>query len=342
MMTIGARRRIGRLRMKGLERKGRRGIPLFLDPLSLGSSLREPLIDLVLARLGFLSPAERLFLASRTGGFDALLSLGKSDVEAILLRSLPEGAWDPRAAAARAEADLEYFSPRGIVFIPIDNPAYPPQLRECYRPPFGLYLRGSLPDPELPALAVVGTRVPTGRGLQASFRLGAELAARGTCIVSGLARGIDAAAHRGALSVRGMTLAVLPAGIESIYPPSNRALAAAIVAGGGGLVTEYPPSTEIHRYRFPERNRIIAGLCRSCVVIEAPEKSGALITADHALAEGRDVFVHGACLGGSRDGGADALASQGAAVVNNAGDVFSEWAASGQPSPAASAGAERL
>ena len=341
MMMSGVRRMAGRPRMKDSGRKSLRSIPLFLDPICLGSVPRSRLFDLVLARLGFLSPGERLILASRSGGLDALLSLDASEVEAIVLRRIATESWNPRALKARAESDLEFFSPRGISFIPIDDGSYPPQLRECYRPPFGLYLRGRLPDPELPSVAVVGTRAPTGRGLQAAFRLGFELAGRGTCVVSGLARGIDASAHRGALSARGMTIAVLPAGIESIYPPSNRGLAAAIVSGGGGLVTEHPPSTEIHRYRFPERNRIIAGLCRACVVVEAPEKSGALITADHALAEGRDVYVHGACLGGSRDAGAEALASQGAVVVNNAGDVFSEWAASGKPGPAALAGAER-
>ncbi|MCX7026341.1 MAG: DNA-processing protein DprA [Spirochaetes bacterium] len=329
--------------MKGSRRRSLRGIPLFLNPTVLPTGdTRSFLFDLVLARMNFLSIEERLFLAAFTGGLKELLALDSVDIEDFLLRRITEGAWNSDLTAARAAADLEYFQAKSIVFIPIDNPSYPPQLRESYRPPFGLYLRGCLPDPERPAVAVVGTRVPTGRGLAAAFGLGAGLAASGVCVVSGLARGIDAAAHRGALSAKGMTLAVLPAGIESVYPPSNRGLAASIVDGRGGLVTEYPPSTEIHRYRFPERNRIIAALCRSCVVVEAPEKSGALITADHALAEGRDVFVHGACLGGARNAGADVLASQGAAVVNNAGDVFSEWADQGQPRPAALASEERF
>jgi DNA processing protein len=123
---------------------------------------------------------------------------------------------------------------------------------------------------------------------------------------------------------------VLPGGIESVYPASNRSLAAAIIESGGALATEYPPGTSIQRYRFPERNRIIAGMSRSCVVVEAPSGSGALITADHALTEGRDVFVHGACAGGSRNVGADALASQGAVIVNNAEDIFSEWSSGGR------------
>ena len=226
--------------------------------------------------------------------------------------------------------DADYFARRSIAFIAITDSAYPPQLREVYRPPFGFYLRGKLPDPSRPAVGIVGTRVPTGRALGSAFSLASELSAEGLCVVSGLARGVDSAAHRGALKGRGKTLAVLPGGIEAIYPPSNKPLAASILEAGGGLVTEYPPSSRIQRYRFPERNRIIAGLSRSCVVVEAPKGSGALITADHALTEGRDVFVHGACLGGSRNAGGDALASQGAVIVNNAEDIFSEWSASGR------------
>ena len=328
--------------MKEPRRRSFRDIPLFLAPATPDSRPRSRYFDLVLARMDFLGVEERLLLASHSGGVKELLSLDVNDIESILFRRLTMGVWKPSLVAAKAESDLEYFATRAIAFVPIDSPSYPPQLRESYKPPFGLYLRGLLPNPEKPAVGVVGTRIPTGRGLSAAFRLGAGLAARGVCVVSGLARGIDAAAHRGALSVAGMTLAVLPGGIEAVYPPSNRGLASSIVDRGGGLVTEYPPSTEIQRYRFPERNRIIAALCRSCVVIEAPEKSGALITADHALSEGRDVFVHGACLGGTRDAGADALASQGAAVVNNAGDVFSEWAARGLVRQASLAGKERM
>jgi DNA processing protein len=224
-----------------------------------------------------------------------------------------------------ARSDLELLARIKGEYICILDQRYPPQLRMVYRSPFGLYVRGTLPDPERPMVAIVGTRVPSGRGLSAAYNLAAELSARGVCVVSGLARGIDAAAHRGALKGKGSTVAVLPAGIESIYPQSNKTLAASILDGGGALLTEYPPFAEMRKYHFPERNRIIAGLARSCVVVEAPGKSGALITADHALTEGRDVFVHAECLGSSRDSGALGLASQGAGIVNNAEDIFADW-----------------
>jgi DNA processing protein len=163
-------------------------------------------------------------------------------------------------------------------------------------------------------------------------------------VVSGLARGIDAAAHRGALAGASrsraagcVVCAVLPCGIDRVYPPSNRGLAADVVDAGGLLLSEYPPGEEIRRYRFPERNRIIAGLCRACVVVEAPAKSGALITAEHALDEGRDVWVAGACLGGPRGAGIDRLAADGAQPLDEALDILEDWGiddgSAGLPAP---------
>ncbi|HWR11432.1 MAG TPA: DNA-processing protein DprA [Rectinemataceae bacterium] len=290
----------------------------------------DPLLALAIARMDFLRSHEKLLVSGAALSREGLLAMSAGDVQSLVMRAMKPDRWAPALYWEKALEDRDFFEPRGIRFVPIGDRDFPPQLREVYRPPFGLYLRGRLPDPEMPAVGIVGTRVPTGRGLRAAYALAADLSAKGVCVVSGLARGIDAAAHRGALKGGGRTLAVLPGGIETIYPISNKALASAILDSGGGLVTEYPPGTEIQRYRFPERNRIIAGMSRSCVVVEAPEHSGALITADHALTEGRDVFVHGACVGSSRNGGGDALASQGAVIVNNAEDLFLEWSASGR------------
>lgn len=296
----------------------------------IGADLTDPVLALALARMDFLRSHEKLLVAAEAGSREGLMSMKPGDVQALVMRAMKPECWNPAWFWEKALEDAEFFKTRGIIFVPITDSAYPPQLREVYRPPFGLYLRGRLPDPESPSVAIVGTRVPSGRGLHAAFALAADLAAKGVCVVSGLARGIDSAAHRGALRGKGRTLAVLPGGIESVYPASNRSLAAAILDAGGGLVTEYPPRTQIQRYRFPERNRIIAGMSRSCVVVEAPEGSGALITADHALTEGRDVFIHNACLGGSRNAGGKALASQGAVIVNDAEDIISEWSARGR------------
>jgi DNA processing protein len=173
-------------------------------------------------------------------------------------------------------------------------------------------------------------------------------------VVSGLARGIDAAAHRGALAALGpdraggagkvgagrvgATCAVLPCGIDRIYPPANRDLASAIIEGGGLLVSEYSPGDELRTYRFPERNRIIAGMARACVVVEAPAKSGALITADHALDEGRDVWVARSCLGSPRGAGIDRLAMEGAGIFDTAADILADFAGAGGAGAAAEEG----
>jgi DNA processing protein len=336
MKGIGRRSRIRRMRMK----RANLGYPqrlslfrtLFDDEVDgiLGTDTIDPLLALSLARMDFLRSHEKLLVAGAAGSREGLLAMKAGDVQSLIMRSLKLDCWKPGDYWEKALEDRDFFQGKAIRFLPITDSTYPPQLREVYRPPFGLYLRGRLPDPESPAVGMVGTRIPTGRGLHAAYLLAAELSSRGVCVVSGLARGIDAASHRGALKGKGGTLAVLPGGIESIYPSSNKALAAAILASGGGLVTEYPPCSQIQRYRFPERNRIIAGMSRSCIVVEAPEGSGALITADHALTEGRDVFVLGSCMGSSRNAGGLALASQGAVIVNNAEDVFSEWSSNGR------------
>lgn len=297
---------------------------------AVGTGLVGTELALVIARMDFLRSHEKLALAAEAKDLDGLLRMSSADLGKLVLRRLDLSAWDPARFRDEGLRDAAYLDASRIRFIPITDREYPPQLREVYRPPFGIYVRGRLPDPEKPGVGIVGTRVPTQAGLKAAFALAAELSSLGICVVSGLARGVDSAAHRGALRGPGSTLAVLPAGIERIYPAANKVLAARIIDSGGALVTEYPPRTGITRWRFPERNRIIAGLSRSCVIVEAPERSGALITSEHALTEGRDVFVHGACLAGSRDSGAKALAAQGAVVVHGAADILAEWSSGGE------------
>jgi DNA processing protein len=262
----------------------------------------------------------------------SLLSL--RGLEEIIGRSLTGKRWSPDELLALAAEDAEYLERSGSAYLHYDDPAYPDILRETSRPPFGLFYRGSISLLKAPAVAVVGTRCPTGLGLSAAVSLARGLSVEGFTVVSGLARGIDAAAHRGALSARGSgssvsTCAVLPCGIDRIYPPANRGLASAILEGGGLLLSEYPPGEDLRTYRFPERNRIIAGLARACVVVEAPSKSGALITADHALDEGRDVWVPRSCLGSPRAAGIDRLAMEGALIAESALDIVEDLARSG-------------
>jgi len=246
-------------------------------------------------------------------------------VERIIGRPLPGRSFLPCALLSEAEGDAALLERLGASFVGIDEEAYPPALREIPTAPFGLYLRGEALPSERPALAIVGTRYPTPAGLRTAQEAAADCAHSGLPVVSGLARGIDSAAHRGALSRRGFTCAVLPCGIESVYPAGNRGLASAILEAGGLLLSEYPPGSEIYRSRFPERNRIISGLARGTLVVEAPAGSGALITADFALEQGRDVFVAAACLGGPRSAGLDRLAAEGAKCVARPRDILEDW-----------------
>jgi DNA processing protein len=199
---------------------------------------------------------------------------------------------------------------------------YPPLLAELYDPPARLYLRGG-PAEILSrvAVAIVGARSCSSYGAEVARGLARELAAAGVVVVSGLARGVDGEAHRGALSAGGLTVAVLGCGIDRDYPRAHAELARRI-AGSGLVVSEYPPGVEPAPWRFPARNRIVAGLAKATVVVEARRRSGALITADFALELGRDVFaVPGEITSGLSEGTND-LIRQGAIPLLAVGDVL--------------------
>lgn len=293
---------------------------------------------LALDRVPFLRARDKIRVDCVLDGSMELSVLSPERLESLLGRRLgirsrlrspenPSGGlvWSPRDWEARADRDLDWFRSAGVRFCSYADEDYPPILRETARPPFLLYYRGRLPDPESSLLGMVGTRYPTGRGLEEAERLAGQAARAGLCVVSGLARGIDAASHRGAVEAGGCSWAVLGNGIDTVYPPRNRGLAARLLETGGGLISEYPPGTEPLRYRFPERNRILAGLCRAVLVVEAPRKSGALITADFALDEGRDVFVAAACLEGLRSEGCARLHFDGAPVISDIAILKDEW-----------------
>jgi DNA processing protein len=209
-----------------------------------------------------------------------------------------------------------------IHLLPADDPRFPTALLAIPDCPSELWYMGRLDALDAPAVAIVGSRAASAVALEIAACLAADLAARGVTIVSGLARGVDSAAHRGALS-QGRTVAVLGSGLDVIYPPEHRDLARAIAANGL-IVSEYPPDTAPHAGQFPMRNRIISGLSRAVVVIEAHEKSGSLITARCALQQGREVMaVPGNPLTG-RSRGAHALIRDGAKIVERADDILEE------------------
>ncbi len=228
--------------------------------------------------------------------------------------------------------------------ITLDDTLYPWRLGEIYDPPLALFVRGNLlPEDEF-AVAIVGTRRPTPYGLRMAEKLGRELAARGVTVVSGLASGIDSAAHRGALEAGGRTIAVLGNGVDVVYPRENRELTEQIIAQGA-VVSQFPMGWEPNKGHFPRRNRVISGMTLGTVVVQAPRESGALITAHAAAEQGREVFaVPGEATIASSQG-PHSLIREGAKLVESAEDILVELnlpAHQRQPVPAVSAVSARV
>jgi DNA processing protein len=279
------------------------------------------------ALLGPYTSAQRVFDAGRPD----LLSLLDGDPEAL-------AAVREAAATAPAEAEREWLDRPGNHIVTLCDPAYPPLLRQIPDPPPLLFVRG---DPALlaaPQLAVVGSRNPTPGGTDNARAFARALARAGLAVTSGLALGIDAAAHEGALEVAGRTLAVAGTGLDRVYPASHRALAHAIAAGGA-LISEFPLGTPPRRENFPQRNRIISGLALGVLVVEAAPASGSLITARLAAEQGREVFAIPGSIHSPLARGCHALIRQGAKLVETAQDILEELgplaqAAAGAESPA--------
>jgi DNA processing protein len=227
----------------------------------------------------------------------------------------------------RGRMDLDHEMARieraGVAVVTLEDPAYPPLLKHLADAPPLLYVKGDLrPSDEL-ALAVVGTRRASVYGRQVCERIVSEVAGRGVTVVSGLARGIDAVAHKVALSAGGRTIAVIGSGVDVIYPPEHAELARQI-AHNGAVVSEYPLGTQPEGGNFPPRNRIISGMSRATLVVEAGTSSGALITANFAVEQGRDVLaVPGSILSPGCEG-TNRLIQQGAKLVLDAEDIFDE------------------
>ena len=226
-----------------------------------------------------------------------------------------------RAHAVRQ--DQERVARAGVRVIVWGDPEYPTRLQQIPSTPPVLYLRGTLERDDETAIAIVGARHATAYGEDLAGELAAELARRGLTIVSGLARGIDAAAHHGAVAAGGRTLAVLGSGLDQIYPPEHKGLADE-VAAHGALVSEFPLGTPPLRLHFPRRNRIISGLSLGVIVVEAGVGSGALITAHHALEQGREVFAVPGRVHARYSEGCNRLIKAGAKLVETWEDVLSE------------------
>ncbi|GAB6180666.1 DNA-processing protein DprA [Desulfotomaculum defluvii] len=207
--------------------------------------------------------------------------------------------------------------------ITIDDENYPYLLKSIHDPPPAIFVRGNLPNECNIRLAMVGSRKPSPNGLVITENFSSELARLGIVIISGMARGIDSAAHHGALQSNGVTLAVLGCGPDIVYPRENEKLMKEIVKNGA-IITEFPPGTMPQPWHFPSRNRIISGLSNAVLVVEAAEKSGALITADFALEQGREVMAVPGNINNPKSTGTNKLIQQGAALIINVLDIINE------------------
>lgn len=248
----------------------------------------------------------------------AWLRQGSDDARrAVRARDAFRGA-DARDALAR----------RGITHVPLASPGYPSRLKRIFDPPFGLFGTGAVVTAldaaeQAPVVAIVGSRRPTGAGRRLAAEIAGALADRGAVVLSGLARGIDGAAHEGALEAGGVTIAVLGSGVDRVHPRRHQGLADRI-AHDGAVLSEYWPGTEAAPWRFPARNRIVAGMADAVVVVEAAARSGALITADFAMENGTPVLAVPGWPGAEMSAGSNALLRAGAALCEGVDDVVAE------------------
>lgn len=270
-------------------------------------------------------PATLRTLKSYFGTYEAAWRAGGRELESagVNARALQSISW--KRPSLHPDLEMQKLAKENIWVLTDSDERYPSYIKEVANSPVIIYGRGELPDDKI-CIGVVGTRRPTAYGSEATETLVRDLAQAGLVIVSGLASGIDARAHEATLDAGGKTIAVLGSGLDqnSIFPPENRGLARRIVEGGGTLMCEYAPGTPAVKEHFPARNRIISGLSRGVLVVEARERSGALITARFALEQNRDVFALPGSIFSPTSRGPLLLIQQGAKLIISAQDILEE------------------
>ena len=280
---------------------------------------------LALALTPGLGPTRARKLAEHFGSAESVFRASLTELEACGLHAAAAQAIATGKSAALAQEELGKAADAGAHILTLDDPAYPPLLRQIYDPPVVLYIRGAVDPLSAPGIAVVGTRHPTPYGVGMAERLSCDLANNlGLVITSGMARGVDTAAHRGALMGKGKTIAVFGTGIDVIYPRENQKIADSILATGGALVSEFPVGAFPAPQNFPIRNRIISGLAVGVLVVEAGEYSGTRITARCALEQNRDVFAVPGNVTNRNAWGPNTLIKQGAKLVATWEDVWED------------------
>ncbi len=297
--------------------------------------VKHDLLSLALCHFDFLTPTEKQILQNKLDNVHELALLSMGELTLLVGRTFSTKAVMPSNIVSLVEKDVQLMRSYSIGVLFTKDSDYPPLLKEIYDPPFALFYRGNKEILQTSCIAVVGTRHPTGFGMKSAMEVSHDFCGMGITIVSGLAYGIDCCAHRGALKgmetfEKGSTIAVLASGLDAIYPAANRNLAAGIIQNGGCLVSEYPPDMPPLKWHFPQRNRIISGLSEACLVVEAPLGSGALITADFALEQNRDLFFHEAALKypykkplpNTKKMSVPKYIEEGATVINSAEDMI--------------------
>ena len=286
------------------------------------------LLDLIISLLPGISVTEKIKMSDNFNNEDELFINTKRQIESFLGRSLNK-FWEINDVRDKADKIDTICKMRSIKWVSWTSSSYPPLLREIYDPPSVIFYMGQLPNPEKSLLGMVGKRNPSPQAASHAYKLSFGAGQGGISVISGLAIGIDTMSHRGNLVSCSPGYAVLGSGIDQIYPSSNRQLAKRLLDSGGAVISEYPPGVRPGKWTFPARNRIISALSRSVLIVEAPQKSGALITASFALEQGRDLWVASAGL--LKDGsvfdrrGTIKLAEDGAEIIHSPQEIFEKW-----------------
>ena len=285
---------------------------------------RQCICWLALALTQGLGPTRIKKLIEHYGTAERVFQASLTELEATGMRAVSAQSIATGKSLELAQQECVKAAEVGAKIISLSDPEYPSRLKEIYDPPIVLFVKGSVEVLAQPGIAMVGTRHPTPYGSGMAERLSTDLAARGLVIISGLARGIDTASHRGAIAAKGKTVAVLGTGIDVMYPKENTRLTEQIVALGGALITEFPVGTPPTPQNFPIRNRIISGMSVGVLVVEAAEYSGTRITSRCALEQNRDVYAVPGNVTNKSSWGPNTLIKQGAKLVATWEDVWEE------------------
>jgi len=271
-----------------------------------------------------LGPTRGRKLIEHFGGAEKVFEATLTELEAAGLQAHSAQSIATGKSQELAQEELVRAASAGAEILCLDDAAYPPLLKQIYDPPLVLYVRGNAGLLSQPGIAVVGTRHPTPYGIGMSERLACDLASHGLAIISGMARGVDTGAHRGAIHAKGKTIAVFGTGIDVIYPRENKKMADSILSLGGALASEFPTTTFAAPQNFPIRNRIISGLAMGVLVVEAGEYSGTRITARCALEQGRELFAVPGNVTNKNSWGPNTLIKQGAKLTATWEDIWEE------------------